>query len=54
MLSFLFLISLYIKYAVDDTIFYGEVQFFFQATIHGHTQTLALISNYSPPVLELL
>jgi hypothetical protein len=30
------------------------VQFFFQVTIHDNTQTLALVSDYSPPDLDLL
>jgi hypothetical protein len=34
--------------------FYGEIQFFFQATINDSTKTLALVSNYSPPNLDLL
>ncbi|KAF8197204.1 hypothetical protein K438DRAFT_1585224, partial [Mycena galopus ATCC 62051] len=33
---------------------YGEVQFFFQATIKSEEQTLALISVYSKPDAELL
>ena len=41
------------QYELDDTLFYGEVQFFFQATIRDVTQTLALVSNYSPPDLAL-
>jgi hypothetical protein len=42
------------QYELDDTLFYSEVYFFFQATIHGATQTLAVVSNYSPPDLALL
>ena len=42
------------KYAVDDTIFYAKVQFYFQATIHNQIQTLALVSDYSPPDLGML
>jgi hypothetical protein len=42
------------QFAVDDTIYYGEVQYFFQANIHGDTRTLALVSTYSPPDPALL
>ena len=41
------------QYELDDTLFYGKVQFFFQATIHDAMQTLVLVSNYSPPDLAL-
>jgi len=37
------------QFAVQDTLHYGEVQFFFQAKIHNETRTLALVSTYSPP-----
>ena len=47
-------INLFTQYQLNETIFYGEVQFFFQATIHDHTRTLALVSNYSLPDLDLL
>jgi hypothetical protein len=42
------------QYNLGGTVFYGEVEFFFQATIHGDTRTLALVSNHSPPDLALL
>ncbi|KAJ7305437.1 hypothetical protein DFH08DRAFT_721220 [Mycena albidolilacea] len=38
----------------DGEILYGEVQFFFQATILDKEETLALISIYSPPNAALL
>lgn len=34
--------------------FFGEVQYCFQAKIHGSDKKLALISNYSPPDQNLL
>jgi hypothetical protein len=43
-----------LQYQLDGTVFYSEVIFFFQATIHDHTRTLALVSDYSPPDLDLL
>ena len=42
------------QHEADNTVFYSEVQFFFQATIYDNTQTLALVCDYSPPDLDLL
>jgi hypothetical protein len=42
------------QFTTDDTLHFGEVQFFFQALIHDQTRTLALVSTYSPPDLALL
>lgn len=39
---------------MNDTLNYGEVQFFFQATIEYQVKTLALVSTYSPPNIRLL
>ena len=38
----------------DDTVNYGEVQFFFQARVQGNLKTLAVVSVYSPPNPALL
>ncbi|KAJ7136449.1 hypothetical protein C8R43DRAFT_893888, partial [Mycena crocata] len=38
----------------DSDVLYGEVQFFFQATVKGTERNLALISVYSPPNAALL
>ncbi|KAK7006805.1 hypothetical protein R3P38DRAFT_2555038 [Favolaschia claudopus] len=40
--------------AEDESTLYGEVQFFFQASVNGDEKTLALISVYSPPNAALL
>ena len=47
-------LTLSMQYEFNDTLCYGEVQFFFQATIRDAKQTLAVVSNYSPPDLALL
>jgi hypothetical protein len=43
-----------VKFSTDNILQYGEVQYFFQATVHNCTKTLALQSTYSPPDQELL
>ena len=42
------------QFIANDTLHYGEVQYFFQANIHGDIRTLAVVSIYSPPDPELL
>jgi hypothetical protein len=39
---------------LDGQLNFGEVLFYFQASVGGTTQTLALVSIYSPPDLNLL
>jgi hypothetical protein len=47
-------IKFFLQFSVDGTLNYGEVQFFFQATIQNKTETLALLSTYSAPDAQLL
>jgi len=42
------------KFSTDGTLQYGEAQYFFQATVGDNIKTLALVSTYSGPQLDLL
>ena len=42
------------KFSTDGTLQYGEVQYFFQATVGDEIKTLALVSTYSGPQPDLL
>ena len=44
----------FFQFSLDDTLHYGEVQFFFQARIQNDVDTLAVVSTYSPPDPVLL
>jgi hypothetical protein len=42
------------QFTIEDTLHYGEVQFFFQASVQNQIRTLTLVSTYSPPDPALL